>query len=221
MQTLELLLALFASYLWGAIPTAFIVTQRRAGIDLRRYGTGTIGGANAGEQMGTVWKFIIAGLDLLKGMAPVACLRALGADPWLMVLSGAAVVAGHNWSPYIGWAGGRGLAAAIGTLFVWDARLPLFLLCFFWGGQLARHRGEGPAAGFLLLTLFAWLLDLGLPWLAGCALLALIIAAKRLEGNRLPLPTARAERLRVLWRRFWLDRDVPLGQPWEERRQFR
>jgi len=38
---------------------------------------------------------------------------------------------------------------------------------------------------------------------------------------RLPLPGGRAARWRVLWRRFWLDRDVPPGRPWEGRRLFR
>lgn len=220
-QTIEILLLIAAAYLWGAIPTAFIIAWQRAGIDLRRYGTGTVSGSNAGEQMGIAWTFIVALLDLLKGAAAAIVVRALDPDPWTAVLAGAAVIAGHNWSPYIGWSGGRGLAAAMGTLMIWDARLMIFLLWFFWGGQLARHKGEGPVTGFLLLAPFAWLLALDPPWLAGCALLALVIVAKRLEGNRLPLPAAASERLRVLWRRFWFDRDVPLGVPWEERKLFR
>jgi hypothetical protein len=54
---------------------------------------------------------------------------------------------------------------------------------------------------------------------AASAALALIVALKRLEGNRLPLPDGGRAKAVVYWRRLWLDRDVPLGQPWEEREQ--
>jgi hypothetical protein len=49
--------------------------------------------------------------------------------------------------------------------------------------------------------------------LAALAMVALT-AVKRLEANRLPLPAAPQERRRVLWRRLWLDRDVPQKEAW-------
>jgi glycerol-3-phosphate acyltransferase PlsY len=221
MPTIELVLWIVASYLWGGIPTAFLVARARLGIDLRRYGTGTIGGANAGEQMGKVWTFVIGGVDFVKGIAPAALARALDVDPATTVLASVATVAGHNWSPYLGGLGGRGLAASVGVLVAWDARLALFLLAFFYGFQAIRLRAPAPVLGFLSLTPFAWWLGLDIAHVAGCGLLAALAVLKRLEANRLPLPAGSRERARVLWRRFWLDRDVPLGQPWEERKRFR
>lgn len=221
MPTIEMVAWSVASYLWGGIPTAYLIARARLGIDLRRYGTGTIGGANAGEQMGKLWTFFIGAVDFLKGAAPVALARALGADPAAAVLSGVATVAGHNWSPYLGGLGGRGLAASVGVLVVWDPRLALFLVACFYGFQAIRLRAPAPVLGFLSLPPFGSWLGLDAALVAGCGLLAALAMLKRLEANRLPLPADPGERARVLWRRFWLDRDVPLGQPWEERKRFR
>ena len=72
-----------------------------------------------------------------------------------------------------------------------------------------------------MLAPLAWLLGDRPEVIAGSAALALIVVLKRLEGNRLPLPDGARAKAAVFWRRLWLDRDVPLDQPWEERDRIR
>ncbi len=220
MLLLNWLLWMFAAYLVGSLSPSYLAVRSVKGIDLRHYGTGTLGGSNAAEQLGRPWLLVFVALDLLKGLVPGLLLRLWGFDVSIVVLVSVAIVVGHNWSLYLGFAGGRGLATTAGVLLVWDVRLLLLLLLFLVLSEAAGHSGIGPMLGSLLLAPGAWLLGDAPQVVAGCALLVLVLAGKRLEANRLPLPKDPGARRAVLWRRFWLDRDVPRGQPWEERKRF-
>ena len=118
-----------ASYLIGSFPTAYVLVRRGTRKDLRREGSGNIGTLNAFEV--TRSKSIGAAvllIDLVKGALPQLLLLALpGYAQWAgLALLG--VVAGHNYSPWIGWKGGRGLAPAAGASALFA---PMFLA--LWG----------------------------------------------------------------------------------------
>ncbi len=214
------LLWILAAYAWGSISPAFIVARVMKGIDLRHYGSGNIGSSNVGEQMGRSWTFVIGLADLLKGFVPGALARTWGLDWSLVVLLSLAVMVGHNWSLYLGFTGGRGLATMLGVLIAWDPRLFVLVLIFFGLSQVTKDSGKGPLIGALALAPIAWLLGDPPAVVLASLVLATIIALKRLEANRLPLPRDRREQRTVLWRRLWMDRDVPRDQPWQERKRF-
>lgn len=221
MATIEWLAVVLGGYLWGSLSPADVITRWRHGVDLRRYGTGNVGSANLGEQLGLGWKVAVGLLDIGKGALPVALARA-GGLAWPVVISlGLAVVVGHNWSAYLGGRGGRGVATALGVLLGWEARLTLVVLACFAAGAGLRREGPGSLLGFLALSPAAWALAAPLAVVMGAAALALLIAVKRLEANGLALPAEPQARRAVLWRRLWLDRDVPLPQVWEKRGRFR
>ncbi len=213
-------LLILAAYAWGCISPSYLITRAKTGIDLRRVGSGNVGGANASEQLGRRWLYIIAILDAAKGAVPILAARALALDAATTALSGVAAVIGHNWTFYLGFRGGRGMAALVGAVIAFDARLGIALVVCL---VLADKFGEGPLAsllGALLLAPAAWLLQLPMEFAAACALLALVVAVKRLEANRLPLPRDSRECWRVLVRRVLWDRDVPRGEEWERRGKF-
>lgn len=220
MLTIEVLLFCLGAYLWGSLSPSYLIARWRWGIDLRHYGSGNVGSSNVGEQLGLAWK-IIAGLaDVLKGFVPAAMARWLGLDLTSVVLISLATLIGHNWSLYLGFCGGRGIAVTLGLLCVWDLRLLLFLLVSF---ALPHALGWGGLISMLALALLApvaWGLQAPLTVIIGSGLIAMLVALKRLEANRLPLPADAKEKRAVLWRRLWLDRDVPPDLPWEKRGQF-
>lgn len=220
MPTTSLLAVILASYLWGSLTPAFWIARRLKGIDLRHYGSGNVGSSNLGEQLGFSWMVAIGALDLLKGFAAAAFVRAWGADWPAIVLAGLATVAGHNWSLYLRFTGGRGMATALGVLFAWDVRLPILLLLIMAIGQAFKQGPLASAVGLALLAPGAWLMGDVAEVVVACALLTLLIAFKRLEANRLPLPQDPRAKRAVLWRRLWLDRDVPPDQPWEKRKRI-
>ena len=220
MPTLSAAALILASYLWGCFSPADCVARWRRGIDLRRYGSGNVGASNLGEQLGTAWK-VIAGLaDVFKGWAPAALARLLGYDAPTVVLAGLATVAGHNWSIWLGFMGGRGLAATLGVLCVWDLRLVALALSLLALGEVTRRGSLISMLALLSLAPAAWLGRDPAPVVVGSAALGLLMAVKRLEANRLPLPRDWQARRAVLWRRLWLDRDVPADQAWEKRGRF-
>jgi acyl phosphate:glycerol-3-phosphate acyltransferase len=104
-----------AAYLVGGIPTSYLAGRAGRGIDLREHGSGSLGATNAYRVLG--WKYAIpVGLfDVAKGAAPVALVeRWSNGAAWLPVAVGAAAVAGHVFSPYVRFKGGKGVATAAG-----------------------------------------------------------------------------------------------------------
>jgi acyl phosphate:glycerol-3-phosphate acyltransferase len=84
------------------------------GIDLRRHGSQRTGGTNALRTLGLRWAAAVFALDVGKGMAAALFARALyqagpaGSPDWAVAACGVAAVIGHNWSVFIGSAGGAG-----------------------------------------------------------------------------------------------------------------
>jgi glycerol-3-phosphate acyltransferase PlsY len=217
MWTISLILTILAGYAWGSIAPTYLVARWWKGIDLRRYGSGTVGGSNLGVQLGWGWTIAIGALDWAKGLAPALLARAWGLDPSSAVLISLATVMGHNWSLYLGFKGGRGIAVTIGALFAWDARLALAFLVVIAISWIIKQGAPSCLITLGLLAPAAWLLGDAPEIVGGNTLLLLIATIKRLEANRLPLPQDARERRAVLWRRLWLDRDILSDQAWQER----
>jgi glycerol-3-phosphate acyltransferase PlsY len=218
---METWLALLAAYLWGGFPTAYLVARWKAGIDLRRVGSGNVGAANVAHALGARMGILVGFFDALgKGTLPLVIARAVGLSPWQQMGVGLALVAGHNWSPYLRFTGGRGVATSLGVLL--GASLP-GNPWELWGmalvvapGWLAR-RSTAFWVGIGFLSLPLWALSVpGRPrlWLAvgllGLMVLKRLLANWERPGNRYPWTKV------LLWRLLY-DRDVPPGEPWQER----
>lgn len=104
------------SYLVGAIPISGIFARRLRSVDLRDVGSGTVSGTGLYRVAGWQPLFVAGVLDVAKGT--VGPLLAGPHRPLLRSLAAGAAVAGHNWSPYLKGAGGRGIAPALGSLLV-------------------------------------------------------------------------------------------------------
>ncbi|HBT46433.1 MAG TPA: acyl-phosphate glycerol 3-phosphate acyltransferase [Peptococcaceae bacterium] len=124
------LLVLLGSYLLGSLPTAYVVARYLKGFDIRRRGSGNIGATNAFRTMGTGPGLAVLAVDVLKGTIPVLLGRAVGGD-WMAVLAGMAAMAGHNWSVFLAFQGGRGVATAAGV-FLGLAPYALFWAFLVW-----------------------------------------------------------------------------------------
>ena len=109
-------------YLIGSVPVGLIVGRLVAGVDLRHHGSRRTGATNALRTLGPRWAVVVFALDVAKGLAAVLLAQALyragppGSPEWVAAAVGVAAVAGHNWSVWIGFTGGRGVATAAGGL---------------------------------------------------------------------------------------------------------
>lgn len=117
---MAVLLAALIGYALGAIPFGLIVGRLTRGIDLREHGSHRTGATNALRTLGTPAAATVFVLDVAKGVAAVVLARLLFADDpmaeWAAALAGLAAIVGHNWSVFIGFTGGRGVATSAGAL---------------------------------------------------------------------------------------------------------
>ncbi len=171
------------AYLIGSIPFSYLV-GKASGVDLRNEGTGNPGAGNLRRVVGFPAALTAGLLDGFKGLFIV--LPLLGNIPDLvLVLTALATVVGHNWSVFMGFRSGRGLATAAGVVL---AMSPLLLLWpLVWG--IAGWWIGGGIAGFIgwtALPFVAALIDVpqvpqvAVPVTAGLAVLILI---RRMQGN--------------------------------------
>ena len=121
---LPLVIAGFASYLIGSIPAGYIAGHI-AGIDIRTVGSGNIGATNVTRVLGKRYGYPVFIVDFLKGFAAVgmSIMIAKRAQPASVpsdlfgVVGAVACVLGHSFPVWLGFKGGKGVAASAGALF--------------------------------------------------------------------------------------------------------
>lgn len=190
-----------ASYLVGAIPFAQIAAELTTGTDLRNVGTGTVSGTNLHEVAGFGPLAVAGVLEVAKGAIGPAL---AGKDrPMLTAAAAAAAVAGHNWSPFLGGAGGRGISPATGALLATAPAGAAVLLGGMAAGRLAGETAIGSIVADVALVPVVRVAH-GKRWPVAAAVLAPMLA-KRLAGNRLP---AEGSTPAVFLNRLLYDRDA-------------
>ncbi|MEA1912901.1 MAG: glycerol-3-phosphate acyltransferase [candidate division WOR-3 bacterium] len=191
------ILSLVGGYFFGSIPFAIIISRLR-GVDIRKAGTGNPGAANVLREVGKVWGIIVFLLDIAKGIIPM-----LIADRMLNIpayhlhhlfwvgLVGVSAVAGHCWSVFLDFKGGRGLATTGGVI------LYLFPKFFLIGTAAYFITQKSPRNPIVVLPIFIlvfgfliWIYRNSIPWLIPFLLIFLIVglianrqAIKELKGG--------------------------------------
>ena len=193
---------LAASYLAGAVPFSNLMAQRRGGVDLRTVGSGTVSGTSLYDVAG-FGALAVAGIcDVAKGA--VGPFLAGRERPGLQAAACGAAVAGHNWSPFLGGAGGRGISPAIGAL---AATAPAGAVALLGGMTVGRLSGETALGSLVADALLVPLLartDGHRGARAATAVVAVMLA-KRLAGNAAPPAEVR---VRTYFNRLVYDRDT-------------
>ncbi len=224
-EIVKAVLAIVGAYLVGAIPTAYIMARVLKGIDIRQFGSGNVGAANLVTQINKRIGLGAGVFDcLVKGTLLVVVARLLGLDIWVQISVGLAAVAGHNWSVYIGFTGGRGVATAVGVILgflMWREFLVLAVVLGLVGWVILKDTGFWTFFAVLLLAPLAYLfqvyLDSKSPELVYMSLgLSSLVLAKRLTANW-QRPPEGYSLLKVILYRLVLDRDVPRKVGWVKR----
>ena len=215
-----------AAYLWGGIPTAYLAARIAAGIDIRSYGSGNVGASNAVVQLGAKAGVAIGLFDLIgKGILPVLLIRTLDASLAVQVAAALAAVAGHNWSPYLRFTGGRGVSVAGGVILafaLWHEAAISTILIVALGRLAFKDTGLFTLIAMVALPVTAFSLgalsiaDRPLEIVLLSALICAILVAKRLTANW-ERPVAEQPVIETLICRMLWDRDVRHRQDWTER----
>jgi len=110
-------LALIFGYLLGSIPTAYLIALAKTGGDTHALGVGNVGGLNTIRQVGMSAGLAVIVIDIVKGaLTIILAYYALKVDTIFVLGAGVMAVVGHNWMIWLGFRGGRGMAATVGVL---------------------------------------------------------------------------------------------------------
>jgi glycerol-3-phosphate acyltransferase PlsY len=112
--------AICCGYLIGSLPTAYLIVKLATGVDVRAAGSGNVGGFNAFRVTESKSIGIVVGvIDGLKGVLAAGLAWWLfPLDVWMQAAAAVGTIVGHNYSVWLRFKGGRGLATAAGISFV-------------------------------------------------------------------------------------------------------
>lgn len=166
-----------SAYLLGSIPFGFLVAKAK-GIDIRSVGSGNIGATNAMRVLGKPTGIFVLLMDALKGYAactfvPALIYNFLFARGWedvlqnqpieiqmrLKVLAGVCAVLGHNYTCWLKFKGGKGIATTAG-IYIALAPWPLLiaLVVFILAVALTRYISVGSISGAIVLPAAVWIM---------------------------------------------------------------
>jgi len=183
----------FMGYLLGSIPTGFLVARAR-GVDIRTVGSGNIGATNAFRVLGKGLGIFVLLMDALKGFVAVLIGAYLisqllpGAElNNLRITAGIAAILGHNFTCWLHFKGGKGIATSAGVLLAlvpWALAiiLSIFIILFL----TTRYVSVGSIAAAFTLPFATWFTtrDTGLTVVTG-AMGALAVLKHRKNIQRL------------------------------------
>ena len=133
---IKLLLLIIFGYLLGSIPFSYLIPKAK-GIDIRKVGSGNVGGTNVIRAMGLKFGLLATILDLLKAVIPVYLATRFFPPTnvlvggWQIALVAITPVLGHIFPVWLGFKGGKGVGSTIGVLLVllgWKHFLILILI---------------------------------------------------------------------------------------------
>lgn len=163
-EILKPITGLVVSYLLGSIPTAYLAGKSK-GVDLRKCGSGNLGATNTFRVLGRNSGILVLCVDILKGTFAVLFARKFFYEPvasmeWPLYacLAAVCVVSGHNWTIFLGFKGGKGMATSLGALIAFAILVERFGILLYW----------------VIITWLAIFLSTGFVSLASCVCSALV-----------------------------------------------
>ncbi len=189
MQIVGYILVAFAAYLLGSIPTGFLVAKSR-GVDIRTVGSGNIGATNVFRALGKGPGILVFLADMAKGFIACAVIGPLGwrwfgdtasasAHEYFAILAGFLGVLGHNYTCWLGFKGGKGIATSAGVLL---ALFPTALAAVFGVWLLvfgvSRYVSLASMAAAAALPAFVWIFGFSLERIIAAAVMAALAIYK-------------------------------------------
>ena len=230
-----LALVYFYSYLIGSVPTSYLLGRLVKGIDIRKYGSGNVGGTNVFFHVGKLWVVPLALFELfVKGASPiwigilVLDVDVKGpADAWIInyifgfdrnsaALVGASLlsIVGNNWSIFLKFQGGRGLVVGLGAFSAMAFyQLWIYAAVSLLGWCIFRNAATVILVSLLLVPLWTYIIGQPSIMILYCFGVLTLVVLKRLVSNWTPMPKGIPNR-RVLLNRFLRDRDVDSREDW-------
>lgn len=177
------------AFAMGSVPFGYLVGKMN-GVDVRKHGSGNIGATNVGRVCGKRWGYLVLFLDFMKAWCAVFLLTRLalawewdGDEEMLRVIFGVSAVLGHNFCPWLGFKGGKGVASTAGILvginpLVFVIAFAVFLLVFL----MSHYVSLGSILSAVAMATSVWVLAPG-GWAAWAITVLAILAIWKHRSN--------------------------------------
>jgi len=174
-------------YVFGSIPCGLWLVQAFHGIDIRNYGSGNIGTTNVFRTVGPKTAAAVLIGDMLKGILALYIMSKFMADPSVVAITALGALLGHNYSLFLGFKGGKGVATGLG----------LFLYMLPWGALagftvwviivlITRYVSLGSVIAALVAAVAGWYLKYPFPYAVFGTLACLFVIIRHKDNiNRL------------------------------------
>lgn len=151
---MKIVLIILSCYLLGSIPFGYIVGKLFKKIDIREYGSGNIGATNAFRILGPLLASIVVIGDIGKGIFSIYLAQYFNIDNLLILtIAGLAVICGHDWSIFLGFKGGKGIATTFGVMFVLNPTISVLAL-MIWVVVVITTRYVSLSSIFAVICIF-------------------------------------------------------------------
>ena len=151
---MKIALIIISCYLLGSIPFGYIVGKLFKKVDIRELGSGNIGATNVFRILGPSLASLVLLGDVGKGILSIYLVRFLNIDNLLILtIAGLAVICGHDWSLFLGFKGGKGIATTFGVVFGLNPTISI-LAVIIWGVVVITTRYVSLSSIFAVISIF-------------------------------------------------------------------
>ena len=172
-------------YVFGSIPCGLWLVKAFHGIDIRNYGSGNIGTTNVFRTVGPKTAAAVLAGDMLKGIVALYIIAKFSADPVIVAVTALGALLGHNYSLFLGFKGGKGVATGLG----------LFLYMLPWGAAaglgvwiiivlITRYVSLGSVIAALAAASAGWYLNYPVPFAVFGTLACLFVIIRHKDNIR-------------------------------------
>lgn len=156
---LHFLLCFVLGHVCGSVPSGLWLVQAFHGIDIRNYGSKNIGTTNVFRTVGPKTAVLVLIADAFKGILAVGIMSYFFHNPLLDVITALGALLGHNYSLFLGFKGGKGVATALGLLIFMMPKVAvtsfgIWLVCVL----LTRYVSLGSIMAAIFTPPLAWYL---------------------------------------------------------------
>lgn len=156
---LHFLLGFVLGHVCGSVPSGLWLVQAFHGIDIRNYGSKNIGTTNVFRIVGPKTAVLVLIADAFKGILAVGIMSYFFHNPLLDVVTALGALLGHNYSLFLGFKGGKGVATALGLLIFMMPKVAvtsfgIWLVCVL----LTRYVSLGSIMAAIFTPPLAWYL---------------------------------------------------------------
>lgn len=180
---MKLFVLMVLSFVLGSVPVGQIIARIK-GIDLRKVGSGNIGATNALRAMGKTPAILTLLGDVIKGVAAVAAARHFFSDNQIMIgIIGIAVIAGHIFSIFLGFKGGKGVATGFGVILLYSPKVALITLVIWLATAfITRYSSLGAVIAVVLLPVNLYIFDFNREKLIISVMITVLLMIRHLDN---------------------------------------